>query len=92
MTPEQKSDFIATAQMGMACGLGHPWEWLSNAMRQDWMPFAERQAYEDRIISAFLAFWQGCDSGPNDMVTVATVDDLFAEVHRWYHQKREQKP
>ena len=30
MTSEQKDIFISIAQMGVACGLDHPYEWLMN--------------------------------------------------------------
>jgi hypothetical protein len=86
MTSDQKDIFIQVAQVGMACGLTHPWEWFANAMRMDFLPFAQRPDIEERVLQAFVAFWCGCGSGPGDPCENATVEDLIKEVNRYYAQ------
>ena len=89
MTENQKAIFIQVAQMGMACSLTHPWEWLANALRQDWLPFDKRQEIEESYIQSFIEFWRGCGSCPEDPCQQATAETLMAEVNRYYNQRKE---
>ena len=90
MTDDQKTVFIQAAQMGMACGLEHPWEWFYNAQRAlliaPWDTLSMGQA---RLNDAFLAFWHGCGAFPDDPCETATIEDLYAEIERWYGATRD---
>lgn len=85
MTDNQMKTFIQMAQTGVACGLMHPFEWLYNAVRmQSFMPYAEQPAAEEQIVDAFLAFWRGTDSQPDDPCTTITKDELIDMINKWY--------
>ncbi len=88
MTENQKSIFIQVAKMGFSCGLTHPWEWLANALRQDWLPFDQRNAIEESYIQSFVAFWRECEAFPGDPCEQATAETLMAEINRWYNQPK----
>lgn len=60
MTPEQKDIFISVARMGWACGLNHPYEWLSNYLNHtmNFLPYDQIPAQEEKVIGAFVAFFK----------------------------------
>jgi hypothetical protein len=89
MNEEEMKYFIGAAQMGMACGLSHPWEWLANALRVDWMPFDQRPSFEDKTVNAFVKFWNGCGSHPNDPCETAETNELLGEINRWYAETKD---
>jgi len=92
MTPDEQEYFISAAQMGMACGLTHPWEWLVHSMRCDWLSYDVRPSIEQRYIDAFVAFWNGCDSHPDDPCKTATAKELFEEIDNWYARRKNVEP
>ena len=89
MTPDQMKIFIGAAQMGMACGLEHPWEWLANAERAlVHGPWADLGKNTIALHEAFLAWWHGCGSHPGDYCETATVEQMIEEINRWYQRGR----
>lgn len=85
MTPEQLKLFVGAAQMGMACGLTHPWEWFSHALRTSHiLPHDDQKKFAQDTTDAFVAFWNGCGSHPDDPCQTAGANELFDEIDAWY--------
>ena len=90
MTPEQKDAFISIAQMGVACGLDHPYEWLVNYE----MHAPQLMAYTDvdknlRIARrAFLEFFHGCGSCPDDPMETWTIDGMLDSIDEFYRRRK----
>lgn len=89
MTKQQMKIFVGASQMGIACGLNHPWEWLANAERALSIgPWHELNQRQHDLYDAFLAWWHGCGAGPGDPCETATVEQMVDEVNRWYADQR----
>ena len=96
MTPEQKDTLIEMFQMGMACGLDHPFEFFMNYLRSldhvDYkkIPKLEKEAYEAMI--EFMKNSGGCPEETDfyNSLTVVTLNDYIS---KWYrgHTKRLKK-
>lgn len=91
MTPEQKDLFISIAQMGMTCGLNHPFEWLSNYIKHlpNFAIYAEIPEKERDAEDAFVAFLQNTGAGPDDPVEDMNRDVLSCIVAHYYEHARE---
>lgn len=89
MNDEQMKTFIASAQMGIACGLSYPHEWMINSFRNLYhVPWKEIPTREANIEDAFLAFYRGTGSMPGDPVEKWTKKDLWNYIDTKYKQKR----
>ena len=89
MTPEQMQAFIEAAQVGMACGLEHPIEWYVNVTSGMWisaMPYDNVPAYIERMLDAFVAFYRGTASCPEDPVENLTREGFIEMVNRYYNR------
>jgi hypothetical protein len=92
MTPEQKDTLIGMFQMGMACGLEHPFEFFSNYIRHlgvyDYkkVPELEKKAYE-----AMLEFMKGCDGCEEEQDFYNSLDivKLNEHIDKWYKHRRQ---
>ena len=87
MTPEQMQAFVEAAQVGMALGLEHPLEWYVNVTSGMWisaMPYDKVPAYVERMTDAFVAFYRGTASCPEDPVENLTLEGLQDLIHRHY--------
>lgn len=82
MTVEQMKIFISAAQMGIACGLTHRYEWLTNADRAlEHGPYDQISSHCDKLWDAFLAFEKGtagCEEEEQslDALTVKGLSDM----------------
>lgn len=93
MTPEQKDTLVGMFQIGMACGLNHPFEFFMNYLRTldhfDYkkVPELERKAYE-----AMLEFMKGCAGCEEEQEFYNNLDvvSLNKYIDGWYrgYQKR----
>ena len=91
MTDKQRKDFIGIAQMGIACGLEHPYEWLGNYLSHASM----FEKYEDlprrynEVKEAFVEFFKKCGSHPYDQVhnEDLTAEKLLDEIGHYYYRK-----
>lgn len=94
MTDEQEHTFVAIAQMGVACGLDHRYEWLSNYLFHviNTIPYYERDDARERAISAFAQFERETASCPEeDRELGSMTDEQYIErVDAWYKRQREQ--
>jgi hypothetical protein len=82
MTNKQKDIFINIAQIGMACGLTHPYEWLEN-----WdfhLSHIDLQWSADAVYKSFLAFFKGTASFPEDPVKTWKIIDMINAKNSWY--------
>lgn len=86
MTSEERDLFIYTAQMGIATGLTHPYEWLVGFVRlSDIFPPNDTIIY--KVEQAFLHFFQGCDSHPDDPIKNLTVAEMYEMIDVWYKKR-----
>lgn len=74
MTPEQHTIFCKVAASGVACGLGHRYEWLYNYIRflPNTMSYKDIPYEKFKIVSAFLAFER----------TTASCEEEFQELQK----------
>lgn len=90
MTPEQKDIFVSIAQMGVACGLDHPYEWLMNYD----MHAGQLMSYKDvndnmnKAYGAFVAFFNGCGSGPDDPMETWDQDQMIDAINEFYRRRK----
>ena len=85
MSSNQMDVFTKAAQMGVACGLFHPWAWYVNADRAlGFMPYDKQPQARQDLLDSFVMFWRGCGSHPDDPCETATADDFITEVERFY--------
>lgn len=81
MTDRERDLFISVAQMGWACGLEHPYEWLEQALSHyDMFPPGQI----DEIESAFVSFFKGCAGYPTDPIENMTKERLRELVRNYY--------
>lgn len=86
MTQDQKDIFISVAQEGFACGLEHPLEWLMNYL----LHASQIEAYDQvprlvrEVQDAFIAFFQGCGSSPDDSIETLDATGLEAMLKAHY--------
>lgn len=92
MTAEQSERFTGIAQMGVACGLDHPYEWLQNYLLHmpNLAPYAEVSRLSQEALEAFLAFFKGCASCPEEEAELEqlTADGLLERMGKWYDVQR----
>ena len=91
MTPEEQTTFIKAAQMGVACGLSHRYEWYVNAQRAiGHGAYSEIIPALDALLRAFLAFEKGTGCCPEESEELSQLtDDGFSElVINFYAQAR----
>lgn len=90
MTPEQMMLFVREAQAGVACGLEYPFEWYVNACRtlMNTTYYPDIPKREEEIAEAFLAFFRGTASHPDDPVLTWTIDDMHEACDEWYARAR----
>ena len=91
MTPEQNGIIVKMFQMGMACGLGHPFEFFSNYIRSlCHVPYTKIPELEEKAYDAMLAFMSGCAGCPEEedfynKLTATTLNDLM---NKWYRRPK----
>jgi hypothetical protein len=91
MTPEQKDIIIGIFQMGMACGLEHPFEFFSNYIRNlhiyDYKKIPELQ---DKAYEAMLEFMKGCAGceEEQDFYNALDIIKLNEYIDKWYKYRR----
>ena len=91
MTPEQKDTLVGIFQMGMACGLDHPFEFFSNYIRNLGMydyrkvPELEKKAYD-----AMLEFMKGCAGCEEEQDFYNRMDTIKLNefIDNWYKGRR----
>lgn len=81
MTPEQEHTFVKVAQLGWACDLEHPLEWLANCLLHSNM-FDDQEI--NQIEDAFLAYFRGAMNAPDDPIRDMTFADLGIMLKRHY--------
>jgi hypothetical protein len=86
MTPDQKDLFIQAAQLGLACGLEHPFEWYANAERAMGMEYSKVDQYVADLQAAFVTFYRDTGSAPNDPVESWTEKDFIQAVNGFYEK------
>lgn len=87
MTPEQEHTFVKVAQAGVACGLSHPYEWWENHV----VHMADITGDYDKVLDAFIAFFRGTESMPDDPIANLTREEFITHVYQWYGRKEEEK-
>jgi len=77
MTPEQEHLFIQIAQMGVACGCEHRYEWLMNYLMHlpNLLEYSRIPDARQVAIAAFLAFEQGTASCPEEEEELQQLDE-----------------
>jgi hypothetical protein len=90
VTPEQKELFIWIAQMGIACGLEHPFEWYFNYVRHlpQLVAYPDMPKVETEAMEAFTAFYKDTASHPDDPVKDLTCNGFIDMVNEWYSKGR----
>ena len=96
MTPEQKDLIVKMFQMGMACGLDHPFEFFMNYLRSlDHMDYKKIPELEKNAYEAMLEFMKGCGGCPEEDDFYNTLDIVkFNDyISKWYrgHAQRIKK-
>ena len=96
MTPEQKDFIVEMSQLGMACGLDHPFEFFTNYIRDlDHYNYRKIPEMEKRAYEAMLEFMKGCGGCPEEEDFYNTLDiiKLNEYIDKWYkgHAKRIKK-
>ena len=87
MADDQRSLFVSIAQMGWACGLAHPYEWLMNYLVHA-LGFVDDPVQREKdAVEAFVAFFRGCESGPGDPCRCLTPERLMENIGEWYYRK-----
>ncbi len=93
MTEKQKALFIWVAQMGVACGLYHPYEWYANYELHfsQLVPYSEAESSLSEIQEAFCAFFRNSFSCPEDSYENWTVDDMIKDINDFYSRRQNGK-
>ncbi len=87
MTPEQKDTIIGMFQLGMACGLNHPFEFFTNYIRDlDHYNYRKIPEMEKKAYEAMLEFMKGCagDDDEQDFYNTLNVISLNEYIEKWY--------
>ncbi len=89
MTNEQKDLFISIAQMGMTCGLDHPFEWLNNYIRHlpNFAIYAEIPEKQKDAEDAFIMFLRNT-AGPDDPTENLDCEGLYKMIGDRYEWER----
>jgi len=89
MTKKEKDLFIEIAQMGIICGLWHPYEWIVHYIRSliHSTPYEKIQAMEQAAYQAFLSFMRGTGVSPDDPVRTWTMGDLKNSIDKFYNRQ-----
>lgn len=92
MTTEEMERFIKCAQLGIACGLWHPYEWLVNDNRTllQSHPYGNFRQEESKLVGSFLAFFHGCKCHPDDEIGELTASGLSDRINKYYHREKEE--
>lgn len=92
MTPEQEHIFCQAAQMGIACGLAHWYEWYINADRALMHgPYTEIEEKSHALLNAFIAFEKetaGCFEEAEELKQL-THRKYIERVNEHYRKARE---
>lgn len=92
MTLDQMNIFINAAQLGIACGLYHPFEWLINADRAlDHGPCDEVGKRQGELYNAFLAFMKGTAGSPEENEYLQNefgMEEMFEQVNAFCREGR----
>jgi hypothetical protein len=93
MTQEQKDVFISIAQMGVACGLDHPYEWLMNydLHAPQLMAYTDTNKNLNKVYDAFLAFFHGCGGCPEDPMETWSQDQMIDAINEFYRRSKDVK-
>lgn len=89
MTPNQQAKFIQIAQMGVACGLTTPEEWLLNYSlhQMNFEPLAEIPRNYELALEAYAAFWRGTASDPHEKLGFDAMSDYEIVDSRYRYSK-----
>ena len=89
MTDKEKSTFIEIAQLGIACGLEHPFEWIENFLYHGLQlhRFEDQHKLEVNAVDAFVAFYKGCDSY-HGKYSHLTRESFMEMVNEWYNRQK----
>ena len=88
MTVEQMERFVWVAQMGVACGLDHPYEWFRNYELHflPTIPYEETLVEYRKTLEAFVAFFRGTDAEPDDPVRNLTNEQFLDRMTDYYRR------
>lgn len=77
-------------QLGLACGLQHPYEWYVNYLRAipQFTPQPDVLPATLAFTVAFAKFLAGAASGPGDQWENLNADGLIKLVDEWYAEHR----
>jgi hypothetical protein len=94
VTGEQKDIFISVSRMGVACGLYHPYEWIVNyeLHAPQLMPYDRVDEHLRMVRRAFLEFFHGCGSCPEDPIETWTIDEMLDSIDEFYRRRRNGQP
>lgn len=87
MTDAQREVFCNAAQMGIACGLEHRYEWYTNAIRSlAHGAYSEIPSRAQALDEAFVAFEKGTGSCPEETDGLFCLDAKGYRhmVNNWY--------
>lgn len=93
MTQEQKDLFISIAQMGMTCGLDHPFEWLNNYIRHlpNFEVYEDIPGKQEAAEDAFIAFLKDTECQPDDPVANLDREGLYKMIGDCYEAERKRE-
>lgn len=88
MNKTEEKIFLASAKMGIACGLWHPFEWYTNSIiALDHGPWNEILKRDDEITNAYISFLRECDSMPNDPIKNLTRKEFIEMINNYYYKE-----
>ena len=89
MTQDQKNLFVAIAQMGIICGLTHPFEWYVNYMRSLQIIYTDVKLPQKQkeATECFLEFYKETKCSEDDPVINWTEQDLDNAICQFYKKK-----
>lgn len=87
MKPEEMETFCRAAQMGVALGMEHRYEWYTCASRSlihGYYP--DMPLHQAKLDAAFLAFEKGTASCPYEEEELSTLsmEELYDRINSWY--------
>lgn len=91
MTPEQEHRFCQAAALGVACGLDHRYEWLTNASRALMHgPYEEINTASTQLYESFLAFEKTTAGSPEEHkeLTQLTMEGFHKLISEWYRRPK----
>lgn len=91
MTDKQKTWFVHIMQIGIACGLSHPFECLENWLMHmtPMIPLDEVNEKEEMALESFVEFYKGTASAPEEEERLKnlTVEQMLTMMSEWYARK-----